>query len=138
VVGIVTQLVVIPIIYAPLLRLLDDPDLSAEAKALTDRAHGVGIALLVILTIVGAPIIEELFFRGLLLRSLLRRLPPWAAIGISSLLFAFVHFQPLQFLALAIFGAIAGTLAWRSGRLGPSICAHMAFNATTVIVLLTR
>jgi membrane protease YdiL (CAAX protease family) len=130
--------VVIPIVYIPILWLLDNPDLSAEARSLTDRAHGVGIVLLVLLTVIGAPIIEELFFRGLVLRSLLRRLPPWAAITISSLLFALVHFQPLQFVALAIFGAIVGVLALRTGRLGPSICAHMAFNATTVIVLLLK
>jgi membrane protease YdiL (CAAX protease family) len=136
VVGFLAQVVLIPLVYWPLLRLLGDPDVSAEARALTDRAHGFGVVLLVVLTIVGAPIVEELFFRGLLLRSLERRLRPVAAVAVSALVFALVHFQLLQFLALAMFGAIAGILAHRSRRLGPAIWAHVAFNATTVIALL--
>jgi membrane protease YdiL (CAAX protease family) len=92
--------------------------------------------LLVLLTVIGAPIVEELFFRGLLLRSLERRLRAPLAIGVAALLFSLAHFQVLQFLALVIFGAIAGTLAHRAQRLGPAIWAHVAFNATTVVVLL--
>jgi membrane protease YdiL (CAAX protease family) len=134
--GFLAQVLVVPLVYWPLLKLLDDPDVSAEARSLTDRAHGFGIVLLVVLTVVCAPVVEELFFRGLLQRSLERRLRPVLAVGVASLVFASVHFQLLQFLALAIFGAIAGTLAHRSGRLGPAIWAHVAFNATTVVALL--
>jgi membrane protease YdiL (CAAX protease family) len=135
--GFLAQVVVVPLVYWPLLKLLGDPDVSAEARSLTDRAHGFGVVLLVVLTVVGAPVVEELFFRGLLLRSLERRLRPVLAVLVASLVFALVHFQLLQFVALVIFGAIAGTLAHRSGRLGPAIWAHVAFNATTVIALLT-
>ena len=137
-VGFLAQVVVIPLVYWPLLRLLDNPDVSAEARSLTDRAHGVGVVLLVLLTVVGAPIVEELFFRGLLLRSLERRLRPPLAIGAASVLFGLVHFQLLQFLALVLFGAMAGILAHRAQRLGPAIWAHVGFNATTVIALLLR
>jgi membrane protease YdiL (CAAX protease family) len=136
VVGFLAQVVIVPLVYWPLLKLLDEPDVSAAARSLTDRAHGFGVVLLVVLTVIGAPIVEELFFRGLLLRSLERRLRPVLAIAVSSLIFASVHFQALQLLALAIFGVIAGTLAHRAGRLGPAIWAHVAFNATTVIALL--
>lgn len=135
-VGFLAQVVVIPLVYWPILRLLDDPDVSAEARDLTDRAHGFGVVLLVLLTIVGAPIVEELFFRGLWLRALERRMRAPLAIVVSSLLFGAVHFQPLQFLALVIFGAIVGVMTYRADRLGPAIWAHVAFNATTVIALL--
>ena len=134
--GFVAQVVLIPLLYWPLLRLLGNPDVSAAARSLTDRAQGLGIVLLVLLTVVGAPIVEELFFRGLLLRSLERRMRPVLAIGAAAVLFGLAHFQVLQFLALVIFGAIAGVLAHRAQRLGPAIWAHVAFNATTVIVLL--
>ena len=82
------------------------------------------MVLLVLLTIVGAPIVEELFFRGLVLRSLRRHIAPPAAIVVSALLFALVHFQVLQFLALAIFGVIAAHIddtgrPPRPGYLGP-------------------
>ncbi len=83
-----------------------------------------------------APIVEELFFRGLVLRSLERRFGTvWAVVG-SSAIFAATHFEPLQFIALFVFGLVAALLAVRTGRLGPSMFAHLAFNATTVVILL--
>ena len=36
----------------------------------------------------------------------------------------------------AAFGAVLGILAYRTGRLGPSIATHMGFNAVTAAVLL--
>jgi hypothetical protein len=53
------------------------------------------------------------------------------------LFFALVHFQVLQIPGLFLFGLIAGTCAQRTGRLGMSILAHAAFNATAVVMLLT-
>jgi len=44
-----------------------------------------------------------------------------------------VHFEALQFLGLAGFGVVLGAIAWWTGRLGPSVVAHAAFNATTVV-----
>ncbi len=83
--------------------------------------------------VVGAPIVEELFFRGLLLRSLLGRTPPPVAIVVSAVLFGLAHFEAVQFAGLAAFGVVLGVLAWRTGRLTPGIGAHAAFNAAAVI-----
>jgi membrane protease YdiL (CAAX protease family) len=87
-------------------------------------------------------VVEELFFRGLLFRALTGsfkqlgpRLAPAASIAITALVFALVHFEALQFLGLAGFGAVLGILAWRTGRLGPSIVAHMTFNTVTIIAI---
>ena len=52
--------------------------------------------------------VEELFFRGLLLRSLLGRTPPPVAIVISALLFGLAHFEAVQFAGLAVFGVVLG------------------------------
>jgi membrane protease YdiL (CAAX protease family) len=30
---------------------------------------------------------------------------------------------------------VLGVLAWRTGRLGPSIVAHMTFNTVTIIAI---
>ena len=56
---------------------------------------------------------------------------------ISSVAFGAAHIEPLQFPALFLFGLVAALLTTRTGRLGPSICAHIAFNAFTVIALLS-
>jgi hypothetical protein len=139
-IGIVTQAVLVPALYWTLELLLpwDLGDVSEQARTLTDRAGSDGeVVLLVVMVVIGAPIIEELFFRGLLMRSIQARLNDGLALVLSSLFFALVHFQVLQIPGLFLFGLIAGTCAQRTGRLGMSILAHSAFNATAVVMLLT-
>ena len=73
-------------------------DVSSQARTLTDRAGSdAEIVLLVLMVVVGAPIIEELFFRGLLMRSIQARWNDGLALVVSALFFSLVHFQPLQF-----------------------------------------
>lgn len=134
-VGLVCQLVVVPLLYLPFRELIDVDDLERPARELAEKAHGVGFVLLAVVLAVGAPIVEELFFRGLLLRSLSRRFGDrWGLAG-SSVAFAAVHFQLLQFPALLVVGVVFGFLAQRYGRLGPSMSAHAAFNGIVVAAL---
>jgi membrane protease YdiL (CAAX protease family) len=135
-VGVLTQVVALPLLYVPILWVLGERDVSAEARALTDRATGFGVVLFVLFAVVGAPIVEELFFRGLLLRAFERSFGTAVAVVASSVLFGLVHFQLLQFPALLLFGLVAAVLTVRSGRLGPAIWAHVGFNATTTVLLL--
>ncbi|HET9732569.1 MAG TPA: type II CAAX endopeptidase family protein [Acidimicrobiales bacterium] len=138
-VGLAAQVVLVPLLYLPV-RLLDpgvQSELGKPARALTNQAHGAGVAVLVLVVVLGAPVVEELFFRGLLLRSLRGRFGPVAGVAGSAVLFALAHFELVQLLALAAFGVVLALLALRTGRLGPGIFAHMAFNAVTVAVLVT-
>jgi membrane protease YdiL (CAAX protease family) len=57
---------------------------------------------------------------------------PAPAIVITALAFGLAHFEVAQFAGLAVFGAVLGTLAWRTGRLAPGVAAHAAFNAAAV------
>lgn len=138
-VGIVTQLVVLPLIYLPIFWLSDanSDDLSRPAEELAGRADGtLSWVLFALLVGICAPIVEELFYRGLLLRSAEKRgLSPWASAGVSALVFAAMHFQGLQFPGLLAFGLVAGALVVVTGRLGPAIFAHIGFNLTTVVTL---
>ena len=139
--GVALQFFVLPLIYLPIFWLTNTntDDLSEVAKDLTDRADsGFGIAMLVILTGIGAPIVEEIFYRGLLLRSLERRFGETTAIVGSGVFFGAIHFQPLGFPGLAVFGMVLALLTVKTGRLGPAIAAHMAFNMITVISLLVQ
>ncbi len=139
-VGAVLQIVLLPLLYLPLLELFDlnRSDVEEPARELTDRASGVlGPVLLILIVGVAAPVIEEIFYRGLFQRALLKRgLAPVAAIGINATVFAASHFQLLQLPALLIFGLAAGWLAWSRDRLGPAIAAHITFNMVTVVALL--
>ncbi len=141
-VGVVLQVVVLPLLYWPLLALLDKDtsDLEEPARLLSDRAHGiVGPSLLVLTVGLAAPVIEELFYRGLFQRAALKRgIPPALAVIGVAVLFAAAHQQPLQFPGLLVFGLTVGWLAHRYDRLGPSIATHVAFNMVTVVALLVR
>ena len=94
------------------------------------------VGIIGILVAIAAPIIEELFFRGLLLRAIEKRSGPTWALWVSSLIFGAVHLQLLQLPALTLIGLVLGWLTLRYGRLGPAIWAHIAFNSVATITLL--
>lgn len=116
---------------------LDTDRVGESAEGLADAARDpLGVAVLVLVVVVAAPVFEELFYRGLWLRSVERRLGGPAAVLVTSFVFALIHFQWYDFPALLGIGVIFGLLAIRTGRLGAAIWAHVAFNATTVVSLL--
>ena len=137
-VGFATQLglvILIAVVY-PLVGI--DPDqVGTSAEELTASATDVvGVVLLVAIVAVAAPLFEELFYRGLWLRAVERRWgSAWAVIS-SSLIFGLIHFQLYDLPALIGFGLVVAILTVRTGRLGPAIWAHVAFNLTAVVSLL--
>jgi membrane protease YdiL (CAAX protease family) len=136
--GLATQLLLVPLLYIPIFTLFDvsNEELEEPARGLTDRATDpVGVLLLVLIVGIGAPIIEEIFYRGLLQRSLEKLMGVWPGIIGSAVLFGLSHFQLLQLPALVMLGMILGYLTHRYGRLGPAIFTHIAFNMVTVVFL---
>jgi membrane protease YdiL (CAAX protease family) len=136
--GLFSQYVLILLLYLPFEQL--DPSLrhrlETPAKHDTAAVHGAGwVTLLILLLAIGAPLVEELFFRGLLQRSLARRFGPAVGVVGAALVFGLAHFELLQLPALIVFGLVLAILAQRTGRLGPSIVAHATFNAATVLTL---
>ncbi|HYN73098.1 MAG TPA: type II CAAX endopeptidase family protein [Nakamurella sp.] len=105
-----------------------------------------------------APLVEELFFRGLLLRSALESLNRRAyrprlanpitrihiAVLTSAALFAVIHLSEADsafsatvlFLSLSLVGWVNARLTLWSNRLGPAIVSHAVFNGTALILLL--
>ena len=92
------------------------------------------------------PVAEELFFRGLLLRSLLRRNGPILSLAASTALFALLHvvgagelgaFQVAALASTAVFGLVFGGLTLGTDRrLGAAIVAHVAVNQTALLLAL--
>ena len=126
------------LLYLPLYVIFDDIDVSEPAKELVDKATGLGVFLLFLVVVVGAPVVEEIFYRGLTLKAFEKKMGSRLALVASSLLFAVAHLQFVQFPALFLFGFVAAYLARKYDRLGRAVWAHVGFNATTVIALLLQ
>jgi len=82
------------------------------------------------------PIVEEMFFRGGMLRSLRRENTPGLTVIGVSVLFAIAHLDLRNFVPTLLGGLAMGFLRILSGSLWPSILLHVAFNSGTVVVAL--
>jgi membrane protease YdiL (CAAX protease family) len=92
-----------------------------------------------LILVVGAPVIEELFFRGLVQGAFTRRVGAIPAIFVTALIFSIAHIlNEGPFAPLVIFpGALVlGYLRHRYGRLAPGMVAHGVFNALGFALLL--
>ena len=84
----------------------------------------------VIAGVILAPIAEEILYRGILLRGMLKmRWYPWIAIPMSALLFSIMHGTTYQTIDIFPFGIIVGWLYWRTKSLYPGIFMHIVNNA---------
>ena len=90
-IGIGCQLLLVPLVYLPVKLLNPDLDLTEEARTITGLARGPGLVVLALFLVVGAPLVEELFFRGLLQRALTRRLGARWGVGVAALVFGVAH-----------------------------------------------
>lgn len=134
--GVAWQFVVVWLIYLPVSWFAPDifDRVGEQANDYADLAAGWTVIPFAVSAALIAPIVEELYFRGLLTRGFVAR---WGrAVGVIApgVIFGVFHFSGLQLPALVAFGIFLSWLATRQGRLGACIVAHMAFNASTVVV----
>jgi membrane protease YdiL (CAAX protease family) len=85
---------------------------------------------------IGAPVVEELAFRGLLFGALAKSgLAPWLTIGISGLLFSLMHFEPIRIPLLLSTGIVLGVARYHRRSTTVSIFAHMTNNIPAAVAL---
>jgi len=82
-----------------------------------------------------APITEELFFRGLVLRGFLSRMAKTKAILLSALLFSLIHLSPWQLIGPFIIGSIFAVIYIETQSLLPTILLHSLFNFLPLLVM---
>ena len=92
------------------------------------QASWAGILLVALV----GPVVEELFFRGGILRALLRKYKPWVAIVVSGLIFGIVHMNPAQVVFASLAGMLLGWLYWRTRSLIPCMVVHVLNNSFSV------
>jgi membrane protease YdiL (CAAX protease family) len=103
-----------------------------------DPAPPWGALHLTFQAVIVAPLVEELFFRGLLLQSLWRLTGlAWPAVLLSAALFGLVHLPvPQSVLPLVTMGCVLGYLRLRHRSLGLCIAVHVLFNLRTMSMVL--
>ena len=88
--------------------------------------------------VVVAPLLEEVLFRGLVLRGLMLRFGFWPAATVSSVCFGLAHAPGVGLTAVplvvatAVFGLGQCVLTRITGRLGPAVGVHALRNAVAV------
>ena len=87
----------------------------------------------VVVAVIGAPLIEEIVFRGIVFRSLRRVSPPWVAILVSSVLFGLYHMNTVQIVYATFMGLVAGIIYEKSNNLLFPILVHVANNLVAAI-----
>lgn len=105
-----------------------------------DSALSLVLSALWVVTIV--PVLEELLFRGLLQGWLKNRFSVYKAIAITSIVFSFFHFSPLQglsnielLISLFTLSCFLGYLRERQDSLWASIALHSFFNGVSVAII---
>jgi membrane protease YdiL (CAAX protease family) len=115
--------------YSLLMHALNISWLEPNSTVPTEIArNNFTLSVAAVVTLIGAPISEELFFRGFMFSGL-SKWGFWPAALTSGLMFAAVHFDPGS---LIPFIGIAVLMCWlysRRGCLWDSILFHFAFNA---------
>lgn len=147
-VSVVTTLIILPVSYLQLemgkivWRWLDPgavQPVHVVLQALERSEWGIwGSVHLSVAALVIVPLVEELFFRGLLLQALWRQLGhAWLAIALSGVAFGLIHNpQPQDVLPLITMGVILGYVRMRYQSLAVCVGAHALFNARTVVLVL--
>ncbi len=96
---------------------------------------GIGLWVSFFVTVICAPIIEELYFRGLLLPTLTKRFGWTVGIIGSSTFFAILHGQTNVIIYTFILGCILSVFYIRLKSIIPGIALHMINNALAFIVI---
>ena len=80
-------------------------------------------------------IFEEILFRGILQKGLLRSIKPKTAIVVSSLMFMLMHLSVESLVFTFVCGLLLGFMAYKSGSIVPSMAFHFVNNAFAVVGL---
>lgn len=91
-------------------------------------AIGAGDPGMLLLACVLAPVLEEMLFRGIILRSFLLQYGRWPAICGSAALFGAAHLNLYQYAGAVGVGIFLGWLYERSRSLLPCIALHALYN----------
>ncbi len=99
-------------------------------------AHGPWEVVLFASVIIGAPVAEEVVFRGVLFPALRPRLGLRGALFLQAAVFSAIHLDPVGFVPRLLLGVVFGELTLFTGSLWASIFAHALNNGVSSVFFL--
>lgn len=85
-------------------------------------------------TLLLVPILEEVFYRRIILSNLLKKHKTIFSIIVSSLMFSIGHLDYNYSIVFLIFGILLGTFYWRTKNLYLTIIIHIVINVLTLFL----
>ncbi len=104
------------VVMEPLTNIIPMPEFLEELMEKMITKHFIGL----ITVAVSAPILEEILFRGVILRGLF--------------IFGLVHLNPWQFIAALLGGSFMGFMYWKTNSIIPGIIIHFVNNFSSGIL----
>lgn len=96
----------------------------------------VSILIYLLLLAVVAPLAEELLFRGYLYPALREKMSKFAAVGISAILFALLHMNPVATVPIIVIGIVLAMLYETTRSVIPCAVCHAMNNLLVFCVLM--
>ena len=137
--GIFCQVVLMNVVNWPLNKWFPDTfnpqRIETRARDMVDAAHGAWFIVLFVVVVVGAPLVEELVYRGFIQSGLQSQIGSTWALIITAAWFTVVHLEPIEFPGLFAIALVLGVCYRRTQRVGLSMVTHLAFNATGLLLV---
>jgi uncharacterized protein len=113
-----------------------EDEAARSIKALLSNRSIPNLLINLVFVALFAGVGEELFFRGVIQRLLIRAFNnAWIGIIGAAFLFSLFHFQFLGFIPRFILGILLGAIYWYSGSLWPAILAHFFYDAFVIVMV---
>jgi membrane protease YdiL (CAAX protease family) len=99
--------------------------------------HDTWLQSLLLFVVIGGsgPLVEEIFYRGLIFRTLRKVSSRTSTLWVSSLLFVTAHPSLQDWPSLLLVGLVLGSLRAADGNLWSAVGAHATFNCATVLAV---
>ncbi len=104
---------------------------------LYSQSGEAGRAVMALLAVLAAPISEEIIFRNVFFRLLMKIGAPgiFTAALISSAFFAFIHFDAFSFASLFCLGIAFQILCVKTGNINSTIIMHSLHNSISILAI---
>ncbi|MBB5805343.1 membrane protease YdiL (CAAX protease family) [Saccharothrix ecbatanensis] len=126
------------LVGALLLRFNPDQSSSLEQIEALSGGRTVWLAAAALFVLIGAPLTEEVLTRGALWQALAHyKIPRFAILALTALIFAFLHEESWRMIGLFAQGLAIGAARMITGRVAASVVAHAANNLLPAVYLYT-